>query len=387
MDTDKNEGSANALSGNAKELKRMISDNQALICKTDYGYKVISLVPDVKKIYLEVTTRCNFDCTTCIRNSWDDELGHMDVKVFSALVNQLKELPDLHTVHFGGFGEPLSHPSIFEMIKSIKELGLKVEMITNGSLLTKDTINKLIDLQLDNLFVSLDGPDEEIYNDIRKGADFVSVVTNIKAFNRIKSERGTAKPDLGIEFVVMKSNYHKLPLMGKLVDELKARQLLVTNVLPYCKELKDEIVYDLDDTVPLFNSSLLIIRAHMPNMKIRTERYCNFIENKALAVTWEGNVAPCYALMHTYKCYIYGREKKMFPYHIANLNTKPLNEIWTDPGYARFRATVKDFNFPSCTDCKHLDGCTYPDDNREDCWANSPSCAECLWARRMILCP
>lgn len=387
MITEKIDGSASALSGNANELKRMISDNQALICKTDYGYKVISLVPDVKKVYIEVTTRCNFDCTTCIRNSWDDELGHMDVKVFSALVDQLKELPDLQTVHFGGFGEPLSHTYIFEMIKDIKELGLKVELITNGSLLTEDAAKKLVDLKLDTLFISLDGPDEEIYNDIRKGADFTSVVTNIKAFNRIKSERGSSNPDLGIEFVVMKSNYHKLPLMAKLVDELKARQLLVTNVLPYCEELKDEIVYDLDDTAPLFNSPLLTVRAHMPNMKIRTERYCNFIENKALAVTWEGNVAPCYALMHIYKCYIYGREKKMFPYHIANLKAKPLNDIWTDPGYARFRATVKEFAFPSCTDCKHLDGCTYPDDNSGDCWANSPSCAECLWARRLILCP
>ena len=124
----------------------------------------------------------------------------------------------------------------------------------------------------------------------------------------------------------------------------------------------------------------------MPNMKMRTERYCNFIENKALTVTRDGNVAPCYALMHRYKCYIYGREKQMFPCHYGNITVKSLKDIWTKPEYAVFRTTVKEFKFPSCTDCKYLDGCNYPDDNQADCWANGPSCAECLWARRLIVC-
>ena len=28
---------------------------------------------DAKRAYLEVTTRCNFNCITCIRHSWSDE--------------------------------------------------------------------------------------------------------------------------------------------------------------------------------------------------------------------------------------------------------------------------------------------------------------------------
>ena len=51
------------------------------------------------------------------------------------------------------------------------------------------------------------------------------------------------------------------------------------------------------------------------------------------------------------------------------------------------RLMLEDFRFPSCTDCKLLSGCAYIDDNEMDCWGNSPSCAECLWARRIIACP
>lgn len=370
-------------------LLTQTEDTAALIHHTDYGYKIISLVPDIAKVYIEVTTLCNFSCTTCIRNSWDDELGKMEIPVFERLYEQLKELPNLESVHFGGFGEPMSHPHIFEMMKSVKEIGLKVELITNGSLLDENNAAQLIDLGLDKLFISLDGPDEESYNDIRQGADYNSVLKNIRKFNQIKKQKGVKHPELAFEFVAMKQNIHKLPELAKMLNELNARYLIVTNVLPYCEELKDEIVYDLDDTMPIFGEDSLktLVRAYMPNLKFRTERYCRFIEKKALAITREGNIAPCYAFMHSYKCYIYGREKKMHPYHLGNVMDKSLQDIWTDPEYALFRATVKDFNFPSCTDCKLLDGCNYIDNNDMDCWGNSPSCAECLWARGLIVCP
>lgn len=130
-----------------------------------------------------------------------------------------------------------------------------------------------------------------------------------------------------------------------------------------------------------------MVRAKLPHMKLRTQRFCNFVENKSLTVTRDGNIAPCYALMHSYKSYIYGREKKIKPYHLGNVKDRTVESIWTDPEYACFRANVKEFKFPSCTDCKHLDGCSYTDDNEMDCWGNTPSCAECLWARGLIVCP
>lgn len=367
----------------------VVDGKRTLSFQTSYGYKLITVDVDVRKVYIEVTTLCNFDCTTCVRNSWDDSLGKMDYDTFQLIIQQLKELPDLEWVHLGGFGEPLSHPEIFEMIKQIKDLGLKVEIISNGSLLTQEAAQKLIDLQIDRLFISLDGPDEEAYNEIRVGADFVTVIGNIKALNKLKSERNATYPELGIEFVAMKKNFHKLPQLAKLTTELHARKLLVTNVMPYNEELKDEILYDMDDTTLLFGKDSLhtLMKATMPEMKLRTDRHCKFVGDKALTITREGKIAPCYALMHGYNCFIYGRKKKIYPYYLGDLKSESLKEIWTKPEYVLFRARINDFQFPSCTDCRALDGCSYVDDNLMDCWGNGPSCAECLWARRMIMCP
>ncbi|GAB6157460.1 tungsten cofactor oxidoreductase radical SAM maturase [Desulfotomaculum varum] len=362
--------------------------DEGLLLTTEDGYKIIPLRRDIKKLYIEVTTLCNFDCTTCIRNSWQDDLGAMTWSTFERLLSQMKELPSLETVHFGGFGEPMSHPRIFDMLQAVKDLGLRVEMITNGSFLTTANINRLINLPLDALFVSLDGPDEEMYQQIRQ-TDFIPVLDNLKALQTAKKSAKSKLPELGIEFVAMKKNFHKLPGLIRLSLELEARQVIVTNLLPYNEEMKDQILYDLDDTQLNHGKDTVLVNvlAKMPYMRIRTDRQCKFVEDNAAAVTYRGEVAPCYALMHAYHCYIYGRKKEISPFYLGNVNESTLGEIWTDPAYVNFRSKLKDFKFPSCTDCKYVDGCSYTDTNESDCWGNNPSCAECLWSRRLIACP
>lgn len=365
------------------------SEQQALFVKTGSGYKLIPLVANVKKLYIEVTTKCNFACITCIRSSWEEAYEHMEWETFEKIIASINELPELEGVFFGGFGEPMMHPRIFEMIKQVKDLGLKAEMITNGSYLTEAVINQLIDLKLDGIFVSFDSPDAEEFNEIRPGADFNNVYDNVVNLQRIKRLRKTVKPDLGIEFVAMKKNFHRLPKLTRMAWDLNASQVIITNLLPYHESMKDEIVYDMDDTGSIFGSESLIfaIRARLSAMKLRTERYCKFVKDKTMSINFRGDVSPCYALMHSYKCYIYGREKQIYPCYLGNVNKKTLKEIWLERGFINFRETVEDFKFPSCTDCKSLDGCNYTEDNVMDCWGNSPSCAECLWSRRIIACP
>ncbi|AQS59622.1 tungsten cofactor oxidoreductase radical SAM maturase [Desulforamulus ferrireducens] len=361
---------------------------EALLLPSEEGYQILPLRRDLKKLYIEVTTLCNFACTTCIRNSWLDEMGMMEWATFERLVVQMRQLPELEAVHFGGFGEPMSHPRFFDMLRAVKSLGLRVEMITNGSFLTPENIAKLVSLPLDAIFISLDGPDEEEYNLIRQ-TDIAPVVNNIKALNAAKEAAKSKLPELGVEFVAMKKNFHKLPKLIRLAMELKAKQVIVTNVLPYNEEMKDEILYDLDDTQLNHGKDDILVKMHakMPYMKMRTDRQCKFVEDKAATITYRGEVAPCYALMHAYHCYIYGRKKEMYPFYLGNVNQSTLGDIWTDPAYVNFRSKLKDFKIPSCTDCKYVDGCSYTDTNEADCWGNNPSCADCLWSRRLIACP
>ncbi len=356
----------------------------------DTGEEIVELPlkPDIRKVYIEATTECNFACVTCIRHSWSDRIGAMGDGTFVRIMASLEHLPLVDTIHFGGFGEPLTHPHILDMLAACKATGRKVEMITNGSLLTADLARRLIDISLDWLYVSLDGPSAECFGKIRPGADFDAVVENVAALQRLKKERKIQSPRLGVEFVATKTNFETLPAMRRTVDALGVEKFIVTNVLPYHESMKDEILYDKNVDLGGFgHESVLLATKISPNMKLRTQRNCKFVRDSAVVVTCDGGVSPCYAFMHNYKCYILGREKEIFAYHFGNVNDRPLADIWTDPKFAVFRWTVRNSLYPSCTDCRQVDGCRMAESNEADCWGNQPSCGDCLWARELIACP
>lgn len=348
----------------------------------------LPLVPDIRKLYVEVTTECNFSCTTCIRHSWSNVTGRMMGETFDRLLADCEKMPDLQTIHFGGFGEPLTHPDIVAMVARCKTSGYAVELISNGSLLTEAMAASLLDAGLDNLFVSLDGSDPDSYENIRPGADYAKVVDHIQTLQQLKRSRRVVLPRLGIEFVATRTNFSRLPFMRKVVDDLQADRLIVTNMLPYHESMQDEILYDQGADLADFGweSPLLSVKT-APTMKLETRRSCRFVEGRTAAITWQGEVAPCYALMHNYDCYIFGRKKTMTARSFGNVWQRSLAEIWTDPSYVTFRWITRNSLYPSCTDCRQVDGCNLAQTNEGDCWGNSPSCGDCLWARGLIVCP
>ena len=95
-------------------------------------------VTHLAKVYIEPTNACNLECRTCIRNVWDEPIGQMSSKTFDRIIEGLESFSPKPTVFFGGFGEPLSHPSIVDMVARVKALGTTVELITNGTLLTQE---------------------------------------------------------------------------------------------------------------------------------------------------------------------------------------------------------------------------------------------------------
>lgn len=146
------------------------------------GLKLRQPVSHLAKVYVEVTNRCNLECRTCIRNGWDAPLGQMDPGTFIRVIEGLRAFSPPPTIFFGGFGEPLAHSSIVEMVAQAKALGGRVELITNGTLLTKNMSLQLIAAGLDLLWVSLDGATPESYADVRLGAALPEVQANLKAF-------------------------------------------------------------------------------------------------------------------------------------------------------------------------------------------------------------
>lgn len=371
-------------------------------------------VTHLSKMYIEPTNRCNLACRTCIRNGWEEPLGQMDRQIFSRIVEGLRSFSPVPSVFFGGFGEPLSHPAIVDMVTQVKSIGAAVELITNGTLLTKDMSHQLIESGLDGLWVSLDGARPESYADVRLGAALPEVISNLAAFRDACPLhdyffRYPTKPKIGIVFVAMKRNISDLPSVVQLGNRLGAMQFLVTNVLPYTAEMRDEILYtrSINDTVftpstfrlelPKIDIDKLTCESLFPIMRgghsvwlagrsfeEATDR-CPFIEKGFTAISWEGNLSPCLPLLHSHMSYVDGRERFSRHYIVGNVAERHLEDLWNVPEYVAFRERVQEFEFSPCMICG---GCDLFEKNEEDCFGNTfPTCGGCLWAQGIIRCP
>jgi MoaA/NifB/PqqE/SkfB family radical SAM enzyme len=341
----------------------------------------------------------------------------MSMETFSKIIESLRAFLPPPTVFFGALGEPLAHPAILDMVIQAKAIGSSVELITNGTLLTKDLSKKLFDAGLDVLWTSLDGVTPESYGDIRLGALLPEVLANLEHFRRAgwrnpnsyQAEGYQIKPEIGIVFVAMKRNIHELPALLNLATELGATRVLVSNVLPYSEEMGKEILYSRSLTNTAYQSSAF--RLDLPKMDIddRTKRalflslqtrhsvsfvrshfsegndYCPFIEQGTTAINWEGNLSPCLPLLHSHKSYFEGIERISRCYTIGNINEQSVQDLWNNPDYMNFRERVQIFDFAPCTYCG---GCALLGDNEKDCIGNSfPTCGACLWAQGVVQCP
>ncbi|MFA6033031.1 MAG: radical SAM protein [Myxococcota bacterium] len=368
-------------------------------------------LPRLDKVIIEPTTRCNLQCTTCMRNTWDEPYGDMTAETFSALMRGLRELRP-SKVAFWGIGEPLMNPRLVEMVRQAKSIGARVGLITNGILLNREIATGLVLAGLDTLIVSQDGTSHESHESVRPGIDGREVHDNIAGLRRIRDGLGRTTPEIGIEFVAMKQNLSHLRELPALAESLGAKFVVVTNVLPYSEDLKNEILYWIEAGLPHTPvKKTTLSGVYLPPMDRTRENlvyldvpgatrwsftdqnaprsgplgYCPFVNEGALAVSWDGSLSPCVPLMHTYKCWVMGREKLVKSYIIGDVNTDDVKTVWEGAEHAAFQRRVLDFGFSPCVDCG---GCEKAESNQEDCFGNNhPTCGDCLWASGIIVCP
>jgi len=147
-------------------------------------------------MYIEPTRLCNFRCFYCMHGTRGQEGGqlektrfelkHMEQKLFDKLVREIMEYPTMpKRICFSGLGEPLMNKSLPNMIKQLREAGFceRIDVITNGYLLTHEMADALIDAGISRLQISIQGLTNEKYKEI-SGVDIEmeKLIDNIKYY-------------------------------------------------------------------------------------------------------------------------------------------------------------------------------------------------------------
>lgn len=250
------------------------------------------------KISIEQTNACNYNCVMCPNSIITVKKGFMDFDLHKKIIDECVEYKDdIDFIALTGRGESLLHPKIFDIINYTTDKDFNQTRIsTNASLLNQDSIDKLLDTNLDLIIISVNASNPEGYEMVCPGQDFKIVEENIdyiiERMNKIKPKiflRTTEIPGMKSELRLIKRKWK-----GKIsriyssvcynwVGGIKMDYPLVHHPIP-CKQA----IYD------------------------------------EMRIMWNGNVVPC--------CWDYNEFMIL-----GNVKENIVNESWTSIEYMNFR--------------------------------------------------
>lgn len=274
-----------------------------------------------------VTYRCNAFCEFCdfADHGKFKDTKHAELSDFISNVEQLAEL-GVKFIDLTG-GEPLLNKNIVEMTRFAKKHKMQTSITTN-SLLYKKYAEGLAG-KVDLFHFSLDSPDEEEHNGIRKVDSYQSVLDSIELAKSLGEF-----PD--ILFTVTNDTYHKLPRMHEIAAE-RDLVLLVNPVFSYFGNpgLSSEAIDFIEEYVEgkldvYINPSFLKLRRNGGNHI--NDPLCKAVSRVIVISPMNEIVLPCY--------------------HFGNENIKidrPIKEIQKSEKYLHYLKMEGKFDF--CEGC------------------------------------
>ena len=184
--------------------------------------------PYLDWIQVEISSHCNASCIYCphsvFRANWQSRFLSLE-----AFGNLTRAFAGTHLVYLQGWGEPFTHPQFFEMLQIAKDAGCKVGTTTNGMLLDRETIEQMVDCELDVIGFSLAGVDEK--NDrIRKGTSIKKVLECMAQIHRAKARYGAENPQIHIAYMLLRSGLDDLKKLPQFLSNTGAAQTVVSSL-------------------------------------------------------------------------------------------------------------------------------------------------------------
>jgi len=167
-------------------------------------------------ISINITGRCNLRCEMCMqpRKSAGDSAsstvgGGRDELTPAQWLGVVDQAAGVRPAFYFSGGEPLLYQGLDEILARIKQRGMIAALVTNGTALTQYA-ERLVRLGVDNVTVSLDGP-EEVHDKIRgvRGT-FRRATEGIRALRQARQRTGLRFPAIKINCVITPTSLETL---------------------------------------------------------------------------------------------------------------------------------------------------------------------------------
>jgi radical SAM protein with 4Fe4S-binding SPASM domain len=303
---------------------------------------------------IKPTPHCNANCDGCAsRKDLHRSLAEAKQLSLGQWKTLLKEAAGLglQNLHISG-GEPTLYPNLTNLIEEGKNLGMRVRINSNGSMITAEFARNLLNAGLDEICISIYSHEPGPHNNFRKRKNLWQKATRaVRIFSELRRKFPTFF--LGTMTIILRENYRSL---DKLIDFhrrlgsqqiglsylegdfsgryllnkdeiLEFRHTVVPKVLNYCRTLDPRIRNRAINAVKGLYSSMVGPVGDLSQGIYWQKRYCRIPQTEGLVMS-NGDVHPCNIVEYTHSPVM------------GNLFENSFKDIWNSHTWGTYRKTL-----------------------------------------------
>lgn len=285
----------------------------------------------LRSAYFNITEACNLRCTYCYAEEREKTEKRLSLDDYRNIIQEIKLISQQPSIVFTG-GEPLLSPLLMDVAHYAKEMGMRTLLLTNGTLISKDNVEKIHQL-FDGVKISLDGSCPDVNDRTRGAGVFDRVMESLVLLDKVGQ-------NYILSTTVTRKNIHDIGAM-------QARFGGKLGFAPYFHRSADELNSDLAITGAQYYQALTEVRGVNPYRKIETVVWANMnnhviqkcaIADGSISIAANGDVFPC-QLLHFEE------------FKAGNLFASSLKSVYaTSPELLRLRELTVD-KIDGCTEC------------------------------------
>jgi len=155
----------------------------------------------------ELTLACNLRCRHCGSSAGKCRKNEISLERALRLCEELNELGTREVTLIGG--EPLLSEKWFPIAKKVSSLGIKVNFVSNGTIISEEIVGKLKEAGINNFGISIEGK-KETNDQIRGKGVFKKIVNTIKILQDNKINVSIATTVSKLNFPELEDIYKEL---------------------------------------------------------------------------------------------------------------------------------------------------------------------------------
>ena len=289
----------------------------------------------IEKVHFQITKLCNLRCPFC--GQWGEHGffstangNPLTLDEWLYLAKQLEKLPQKPDITLWG-GEPLCSPFFDELAKALYNMGFRLNIITNGTMI--DAHAEAINKYIDKIYVSIDGL-KELHDSIRGKGVFEKVTENLKLLKKDNIRIMTvATKELDIEGFARYFCEYKILLQTLIA-------LSSDEIQDYKRWLKDSFgIHAAEIDAWLGEGYTPKITSLPENVTFiphgATEAFCTS-SYRHVHIAWNGNLLYC---------------TDFYDFSAGNVRESPIEEIFNNELSERYRGEISEGNCPTCQHC------------------------------------